>query len=87
MPENAVDLVGAKTNVGRALMSIARTRALTVSTSSDIVLSVEVDSVSFSLEGVTGGEALLKEKLNPFDTACSEGGGGEGTVVEIEGGA
>jgi hypothetical protein len=48
MPENAVDLVSAKTNVGRALMSIAQIRALTVSTSSDIVRSVEVDSVSFS---------------------------------------
>jgi hypothetical protein len=81
MPENAVDLVSAKTNVGRALMSIAQTRALTVSTSSDIVRSVEVDSVSFSLGGVTGGQGLSKEKLNPSDTACRES-----TVVEIEGG-
>lgn len=77
-----MDPVSENLNVGRALISNARTCALTVSTSGDFVLSrtVDSDAASFSLGRIRG---LLKEKLNPFDTTCIEGG----AEVETDGGS
>lgn len=81
VPENVVDPASGNLNVGRALISNARTWALTVSASEEFVVSrtVDSDSVSVSL-GVV--REFLKEELNPFETTCIE----VGTTAETDGG-